>query len=333
MQKRVLVTGGCGFIGTHLVKRLLDLGYSVDVVDDMSGANFEFFIETLGTYRPRILPIGVVGVWEHQREETETADVVVFEGDFVEPPIIKRIAGNVYDAVVHLAAEPRVQYGIEYPVSTHQNNVQKSVELFHICAKTSTRVVFASSAAVYGNLQGLGPIREDMPTNPLSPYGLQKLQCEQVISLFTELYDLSAMTLRFFNVYGPGQLGTSAYSTAIASWIEKLKNNEPLRLDGDGEQTRDYIHVFDVVNALIQSAESGECEILNIAGGQSKSNNQIISILSLSHNFSITNAPERIGDVKHSLATTEKAKRVLMFEPTINIEEGIDDLLRGIDGR
>ena len=193
--------------------------------------------------------------------------------------------------------------------------------------------MFASSAAVYGGLRNVGAIREDMPTKPLSPYGLQKLQAEQVASLFTELYDLSAITLRFFNVYGPGQRGDSPYSTVIASWIDKIKNNESLRLDGDGKQTRDYIHVFDVTSAYLLAVESDECKILNIASGRSKSNNEILSILSSHYNVNIRHAPARPGDVRYSLAAIDKAERVLMFKPTININDGINELLREIHDR
>ena len=333
MQKRVLVTGGCGFIGTHLVKTLLNSGYSVHVVDDMSGANYEFFVKSLNGMHVRTVPISIVNIWEHQSEKNETADVVVFEGDFVEPPIIKRLAAKMYDAVVHLAAEPSVPYCIEYPVSTYQNNLQKSVELFHICAKTSTRVVFASSAAVYGALHSES-ISENMGTNPLSPYGLQKLHAEEVINLFSKLYDLSACALRFFNVYGEGQTGNSPYSTVIASWIDKIKNNQPLRLDGTGDQTRDYIHVSDVAAACILALESDSVEIMNVASGKSKSNNEILSILSLYHeDLMINHAPARVGDVKHSKASIDKAEKVLMFKPTININDGIAELLRGIHAR
>ena len=333
MQKRVLVTGGCGFIGTHVVHGLLESGYSVHVVDDMTGADYEFFIDTMADKHVRTLPIGVVNVWEHQREINETADVVVFEGDFAEPPIIKRLANNMYDAVIHLAAEPRVQYSVEYPVSTYQNNLQKTVELFHICAKTSTRVVFASSAAVYGNLQNVGPIREDMDKSPLSPYGLQKLQAEEVGRLFSDLYDLSIMSLRFFNVYGPGQRGDSPYSTVIASWVDRLSNNEPLRLDGDGTQTRDYIHVHDVARACLLAVESTVSDVLNIASGKSKSNNDILSILKLHHDFTVKAAPERVGDVKHSRSAVQKAEKILQFTPAMTVEEGIDGILRGSSAR
>jgi len=125
MQKRVLVTGGCGFIGTHVVKKFIDSGCSVHVVDDMTSSDYATFINTMGDHHVRTVPVGVINVWEHQREKDETADVVVFEGDFVEPPIINRLANGMYDMVVHLAAEPRVEYSVKYPVSTHQNNVRR----------------------------------------------------------------------------------------------------------------------------------------------------------------------------------------------------------------
>ena len=327
MQKKVLVTGGCGFIGTHVVKKFIDSGCTVHVVDDMTSSDYATFIDAMGDHHVRTVPVGVVKVWEHQREKDETADVVVFEGDFVEPPIVSRIANGTYDVVVHLAAEPRVEYSVKYPVSTHQNNVQKTVELFHICAKTKTRVVFASSAAVYGGVSSVGAIREDMQKSPVSPYGLQKLQAEEVANLFSELYDLSVVSLRFFNVYGPGQQGDSPYSTVIASWLDKMRNKESLRLDGDGSQTRDYVHVFDVANACWLASNSNYSGALNIASGRSKSNNEILSILKLYQKFDVEHAPARVGDARHSLACIEKAKKTIMFEPSVSIEDGIKKLV------
>ncbi len=328
-KKRVLVTGGCGFIGTHVVKAFLRDGYSVHVVDDMTGADYETFIESIGVDHVRTLPVGVVSVWEYQREKQETADIVVFEGDFAEPPIISRIVNGKYDAVVHLAADPRVEYCIEYPVSTYQNNLQKTIELFYVCAKSSTRVVFASSAAVYGAAENIGPMLEDIKKNPRSTYGLQKLQAEQVGQMFTDLYDLSIMSLRFFNVYGPGQQGNSPYSTVIAAWIDKINNNEPLRLDGDGLQTRDYIHVSDISRACLLAAQSTKNDILNIASGKSKSNNEILNILSVHRDFKVKTAPDRIGDVRHSLADVKRASEILGFQAEINVSDGISDLLVG----
>ena len=218
---------------------------------------------------------------------------------------------------------------MNYPVSTYENNLQKTVELFHICAKSESRVIFASSAAVYGNSnRSTGPVREDMFTNPASPYALQKLQAEQVGTLFSEIYDLSIMSLRFFNVYGPGQNGSSAYSTVIASWVDKIQNGKPLRLDGDGEQTRDYIHVYDVAKACVDAVELTDTGILNIASGRSVSNNKVLDILKNYCNFEIENAPARKGDIRHSLAAVNNAKTKLNFEATIQLKDGIEQLLR-----
>ena len=328
MKKKVLVTGACGFIGTHVTKKLIESGYSVHCVDDMSGADYEFFVDELSNYQIRTVPVGMMGVWEHQRESSDSADIVVFEGDFADPRIIRRLDQSVYTGVVHLAAEPSVQRSVEYPVSTYENNLQKTVELFHICAKTDTKVVFASSAAVYGNAcYNLGATREDMPTSPMSPYALQKLQAEQVGTLFSELYGLSISSLRFFNVYGPGQSGGSPYSTAIASWVDKIKHNLPLRLDGDGEQTRDYIHVYDVAQACILALSNSESVVVNVASGISVSNNKILAILSDYHDIEIVNAPARKGDIRHSLAAIKNAKLKLGFVPAIQLRDGIESLL------
>jgi len=328
MKKRVLVTGACGFIGAHVTKKLVDMGYAVHGVDDMTGADYEFFVNELSEYHVRTVPIGVTGVWERQKESLETADIVVFEGDFTDPRIIRRLDQNMYSAVIHLAAEPSVQRSVEYPVSTYENNLQKTVELFHICAKTNTKVVFASSAAVYGSAtHGLGAAREDMATEPLSPYALQKLQAEQVGTLFSSLYGLSITTLRFFNVYGPGQKGDSPYSTVIASWTERAKQKLPLRLDGDGEQTRDYIHVYDVARACVSALEYTGTAILNIASGVSVSNNKILAILENYRNIEIINAPQRKGDIRHSRAAVKNAELKLNFAPAIQLRDGIEGLL------
>jgi nucleoside-diphosphate-sugar epimerase len=182
---------------------------------------------------------------------------------------------------------------------------------------------------VYGNAgKNLGPVREDMLTDPASPYALQKLQAEQVGSLFSKIYDLPIVSLRFFNVYGPGQSGTSAYSTAIASWITKIKNGDPLRLDGDGEQTRDYIHVWDVALACLNAMHSTQAGIFNIASGKSVSNNDILNMLKKYCNFEVENAPARKGDIKHSLAAIQKAKDNLDFKVTVQLKDGIEYLLK-----
>jgi UDP-glucose 4-epimerase len=204
--------------------------------------------------------------------------------------------------------------------------VQKTVELLNVCARSNTSVVFASSAAIYGNANVGTGIAECSEKLPLSPYALQKLQVEQIGDLFASLYGLKFTALRFFNIYGSGQDGESAYSTVIASWVERIKSKQPLRLDGDGDQTRDYINIDDVVDAIFLSlgANAGK---FNIASGVATSNNDILSILREYAEFSVENAPKRVGDIKFSMANVEKASTELKFTEKISLVDGIKELL------
>jgi len=325
IPQRVLVTGCCGFIGAHVVTALLDKGYIVDGIDNMSTANYDFFVTEHTKRSIRVLPTEMGFIWETTAEEHDKSDIIVFEGDFVDPFILRRIISDKYDAVIHLAAEPRIEYSIKYPVSTYENNCQKTTELFHVCANTNTRVVFASSAAVYGNTPT--PSLEAGLLKPASPYAIQKKHSEEIGLLFSDLYDLQFVALRFFNVYGRGQLGNSSYSTVIASWLDKLKNKSPLRLDGDGEQTRDYINVLDVAQACLTAVQYEKSDIFNIASGVSISNNDVLNILATYVDIVTKNAPPRIGDIKHSLANIEKANKCLKFNSRIDINAGLKELI------
>ncbi len=327
-NKRILITGCCGFIGSHLVKKLVSCGFTVEGVDDWSSGQVENIFALSPSMQIRTVPTWFVSKWEEKYEETDKSDFVLFHDDFSSPAMIRRLANRKYDAVIHLAADPRVEYSVKHPVSTHLNNVQKTIELLNICSKVDTHVVFASSAAVYGNVafdMGLG-ISEDLQKNPASPYALQKLQVEQSGRLFASLYGLKFTALRFFNIYGEGQDGGSAYSTVIASWVERIKSNQPLRLDGDGKQTRDYVNIRDVVDAIVLSLEAPPGEF-NIASGVATTNNEILSILRKHVEFSIENSPGRIGDIKHSLANVKMASETLNFNAKINLVDGIKELL------
>jgi UDP-glucose 4-epimerase len=333
MKNRVLVTGGCGFIGTHVTLNLLSQGYQVHVVDDMSGCDPADFYAALPDMKVRQVPTFLVNAWEQQGAESEDADVVVFTGDFASGEIIRRVLQVKYDAVIHLAAEPRVVHTVNFPVSSYDNNLQSSIALFHACAKSSTRLVFASSAAVYGNIENVGAVREDMSPGMIgSPYALQKRQCEEVIELFSRLYNLSGVSLRFFNVYGEGQKGDSPYSTVIASWVERINSNKPLRLDGDGTQTRDYVHVTDVARACALAVESNAAGSINIASGFCVSNNEILSLLANYVQVEVEHAPPRVGDIKNSLAAVDKATELLDFKSVIDIHSGIAAIMRSYDG-
>ena len=322
---RVLVTGCCGFIGTHVTSTFLKKGYVVEGVDNMSTANYDFFATEHNTNSIRVLPTEMGFVWETTAESNDTSDIVVFEGDFIDPFILQRIVNGKYDAVVHLAADPRVEYSIQNPVSTYENNCKKTTELLYICAKSNVKVIFASSAAVYGNTPI--PSLESGELKPASPYAIQKKHSEEIGLLFSDLYDLQFVALRFFNVYGRGQLGNSSYSTVIASWVDRLKSGLPLRLDGDGEQTRDYINVADIAMACLSALQHKESGVFNVASGISISNNDVLNILMAYTSAEVEKAPTRVGDIKHSLANVEKASKCLNFNSRIDISTGLKELI------
>lgn len=325
MQK-VLVTGGAGFIGSQLVKNLVETGcYSVDVVDNLSSG----YLEALEGVNCRVVASGLLPVYERNEEAADANKVLVITGDFVDPNVLDRIDKISYDIVFHTAANPRVSYSVDHPTITTEENVYKTVALFEACQKSDVRrVVFSSSSAVYGDIEQL-PTSESTSGVPQSPYGLQKKVCEDFASLFNRLYGTDIVSLRYFNVYGPGQLGMSAYSTAIAAWCNALHNGNSLRSDGDGTQSRDMIYVNDVVRANILAGEAppeavaGKC--FNIASGTSVSNNQILDMFleNFGDTISIAHAPERAGDVKHTLADTKNAETLLGFRAATSFEEGL----------
>ena len=321
--RRALVTGGCGFIGSNLTHKLVCEGWKVDIVDDMSNGHLDF----LQGLDIRVVPADALHLYENQAEDSRPKErTLVIQGDFVHDAVLNRIHTGKYDVVFHLAANPRIEYSLQNPTATLETNLFKTVGLMSTCAGFVERFVFSSSSAVYGD-QNILPTREDAPTGPNSPYGLQKLQCEQQASMLSNLYGLDVVCLRYFNVYGPRQMGDSPYSTAISSWCNKIYTEEPLRSDGDGTQTRDMIFVEDVADANILAANceqkfEGEC--FNIASGTSYSNNQILSMFSARYeDLNVKQAPWRKGDVMHTKADASMAKFVLGFEAKTPIEEGL----------
>ena len=321
--RKALVTGGCGFIGSNLSHRLVESGWQVDVVDDMSSGHLEF-LEGLDI---RPILADTLHLYEHQAEQNRPKDkVLVIQGDFVHDNVLNRVRSGKYDVIFHLAANPRVEYSVQNPITTTEINLFKSIALFSAAIGCVDRVVFTSSSAVYGDQKSF-PTREDAPKTPNSPYGLQKLQCEQYAVLFSDLYDLDIVCLRYFNVYGPRQTGDSPYSTAVSSWCNKIYTKNPLRSDGDGSQTRDLIFVDDVAEANICAANSNRRflgESLNIASGVSYSNNHVLEMFSAQfENIEIISAPWRPGDVMHTRADVAAAKFVLGFEAKTSLEEGL----------
>ena len=253
---KALVTGGAGFIGSNLSNKLHDSGWNIDIVDDLSNGHVEFLHVDLRSEK----------MWQE---------------DFTCYDILKKIRNKEYDYVFHLAANPRVSYSVENPVETHETNVLKTLVLLDACKGNIKRFIFAASSASYGNVDNL-PTDESCPTTPVSPYALQKLICEKYLLMYNNLYGLDSACLRFFNVFGPNQLGNSPYSTAISAWLTAIKRGKSMRSDGDGSQTRDMCYVDNVVDCLISSAITPnllKAEVFNVGVGESVSNADILAYL------------------------------------------------------
>jgi UDP-glucose 4-epimerase len=222
-----------------------------------------------------------------------------------------------FDYVFHLAAQPRVEFSVQHPSYTMKQNVLVTSTLLEWAKNHGVkRVIFSSSAAVNGNGDGV----------PTSPYGLHKLMSEMECRLFSELYGLDTVCLRYFNVYSENQKFGGSYSTAISAWMEMIRQGKSPRIDGDGEQTRDFIHVNDVVFANICAMQSTSWfggKTYNIASGQSVTMNYIRDFIDSRHNVEWNEAPPRLGDVKHSSADISETQNELDFEPQVSIDDGL----------
>ena len=231
--------------------------------------------------------------------------------------ILHCLPDQMFDFVFHLAACPRVEYSVKKPSYTMKQNVLVTSTLLEWAKDHGVkRVIFSSSSAVQGNGDGV----------PRSPYGLHKLISEMECRLFSELYGLDTICLRYFNAYSEDQQFGGTYSTAICAWMEMIRQNKPLRIDGDGEQTRDLVHVEDIVSANIEAMLSTQWfggKAYSVGSGTSVSMNYIRDFINSFHKVEWINAPERKGDVKHTLADITKIKKDLGWKPVVSIEEGL----------
>ena len=328
-MKRVLVTGGCGFIGSNLVKALVKKGWQVDIVDDMSNGHYDL-LEGLNT---RILPNGsFYDAYQYalmsEEKERPQDEVLVIQDDFANENTCNALMQGMYDIVFHQAAVPRVSYSVEQPYHTTDVNIGKTVKLFQAARGGVDKIVWVSSSSVYGGACVL-PTPESTEKNPMSPYAWQKSAIEDFAKLSCQLYDIDIVCLRYFNVFGPGQYGDSPYSTAVSAWCHAIKNGLECRSDGDGEQTRDMCYVDNAVSANILAAISdkkfeGEC--YNISCGRRTSNKDILEAMKerCGEKVKVKHAPERPGDVKHTLADWSKAKRDFGYEPLVHFWEGLE---------
>lgn len=296
---RALVTGGAGFVGSNLTKKLIERGYDVEVVDDLSAGYVEF------------LPPGCRFTHE----------------DFASKTILDGIKARFYDVVFHIAAVPRVSYSVEHPVETNEVNVSRTLRLLDACRGSVKRIVFASSSSVYGNTNQL-PISSTHPKCPMSPYALQKSIIEDYLKIYYELYGLDSACLRFFNVFGPNQLGNSPYATAIGAWLTAIHGGNKMRSDGDGSQSRDLCYVDNVVDACIKAAEATQplkAEPINVACGDQITNKEILQyLLSKYPDAKYYDAPWRPGDVMHTRADISRTTELIGYVPSVRFWEGFE---------
>ena len=300
---RALVTGGGGFIGSHLTEALLKKGLEVRVLDDFSTGKRENLM------------------FEHR---TPLLDTV--EGDIRDAALCQKVMERV-DYVFHQAALPSVQRSVEDPLGSNAVNVGGTLHVLLAARDAKVkRVMYASSSSIYGDTPTL-PKKEDMAPTPLSPYALQKYTGEQYCRLFSQLYGLETVSLRYFNIFGPRQDPNSLYSAVIPRFIDALLDGRSPIVYGDGEQSRDFTYIDNVVqaNLLAMSAQRLQGEAMNIACGQRISLNQLLGLLKkwIPSERPTVYEEARTGDVRHSLADISKAKDYLKYEPGVSIETGL----------
>lgn len=295
---RVVVTGGAGFIGSALAAALVARSDDVLVVDDLSTGRRDQVPEQAAF---------------HQSDISRSAEDLAL-----------LFAGR--EVVFHTAALPRIQRSIDDPLGTHAANVTGTLAVLKAARDAGVRrVVFSSSSSVYGEQEEL-PLREEMPPRPVSPYAGQKLMGEIYCQVFTRLHRLETVCLRYFNVYGPAQPRSGPYRLVIGAFLDSREVGEPLQIFGDGQQTRDFTYVDDVVRANLLSADSGDVgrgEVINIGSGRE------ISINRLAHMFGgpAVHLPARQGEERFKRADVRRAKHLLGWSPMTDIEQGVRRVL------
>ena len=296
-----LVTGGAGFIGSHLAEELIRRGERVRVVDSL-----------------------ITG----KRQNLAHLPTVEFmEGDLADLDVARRAVDGV-EYVLHQAAIPSVPRSVQDPITSNRANIDASLNVL-VAARDAgvRRVVYAGSSSAYGNMPTL-PKVETMPTAPLSPYALQKLVAEQYCQMFTELYGLETVTIRYFNVFGPRQDPSSPYSGVISLFIRALVEGRQPTIYGDGGQTRDFTYVANVVDGVLRAcqAPAASGEVINVATGGRISLNQLFQVVKDLTGATVEPiyADRRAGDVRDSQADIAKAKRLLGYEPIVRFDQGLE---------
>lgn len=297
--KQILVGGGLGFIGVHLTKLLLKKGYKVTVFDNLRAGKREN------------LPKGAKFI----------------QGDIRYYNEVKQ-AMKGCQAVFHLAAIPRVLYSVNHPDETHDVNVNGTLNILHAANEMKVgKVIFASSSSVCGNTKNF-PTKETEPYAPLCPYALQKATAEISMKMYAELYGIDMTVARFFNVYGSGADVTSEYSLVIGKFIDKLEEDKPIQIYGDGKQLRDFSHVSDVVDGCHKCLKLKGFNIINLGNGNPVSINQIVKILKKEFpKMKCSHVPAKPGEARKTHADNSKARKLLGWKPKVSIEKGIEKLI------
>ena len=307
-NKKIVVTGGAGFIGSHIVDALVDQGALVTVIDNLS-----------------------TGKKENLSDVANKINFIV--GDITDVELLNKAFVGAY-AVVHEAAIASVPQSIAYPKETFEINVEGTSKVFRVAKEMGVdRVVYATSSAVYGD-DPVMPKNETMKTGPISPYGQHKLANEITAQLFYNSFGLKTIGLRYFNVFGPRQNPFSEYSAVIPKFISLMKKGSAPSIYGDGTQTRDFIYVSDIVEANMQAlkTEKGFGEVFNVATGLKVSLNELVDKINtiLGTSLITTYLPAKSGDIKDSYADITKARSFLGFEPKVSFEEGLAKVVESL---
>ena len=299
-MSKYLVTGGAGFIGSHLTEELVRRGHEVRVADSL-----------------------ITG----KRANLAHLPAVEFlEGDLSDLDFAHRVVGGI-DYVLHQAALPSVPRSVMDPITSNRANVDATLNVL-VAARDAgvRRLVFAGSSSAYGNTQ-VSPKHEDLPTGPLSPYALQKVVGEQYLQLFTTLYGLETVTIRYFNVFGPRQDPSSQYSGVISIFATALLENRAPTIYGDGSQSRDFTYVSNVVDGVLRACEAtgASGRVINVATGKSISLNELFETMRrlIGADVKPIYAEARAGDVRDSLADLRLAKEILGYRPIVALEDGL----------
>lgn len=306
----ILITGGAGFIGSHLVDALLAKGYSVRILDDLS------------TGKRSNLPL-------------ENPAVEFIEGDVANAALVTKVMSGC-SAVVHLAAVASVQASVDDPVQTHQSNFVGTLNVCEaMCQANVKRVVFASSAAVYGNNGEGQAIDEETPKSPLTPYASDKLASEYYFDFYRRQHGLEPVMFRFFNIFGPRQDPSSPYSGVISIFSERAQKGLPITVFGDGEQTRDFVYVEDLVKVLVQAVEAPQVEVgaINVGMNKTTTLNQVLAALCevVGELPPISHGPARSGDIRHSRANNQRLLERFQLPEQTPLSVGLARLLNTAD--